>query len=346
MQTVSVSDRSEVDRGPMIVALTLLIFVGGLVAYKTTGSLAALANVHSTGIYKARFDLIQPGASWQGALSRTISYFLAIWPALLFGILISGAVRTFVSPEWLVRLLGRGRVRQQLFAGLAGAPLMLCSCCVAPVFAGVYQRTRRLAPSLALMLAAPSLNPAALILTFLLFSGKVGAIRLIIGIVAVIATGLFAERFTGSNAISCPAGPDDNQTGGSIAAKLGSSIVKVAVQTLPLIVVGVVLSMLITWWLPDSGLGSAVSGTIAIVLIALVATLLAMPTFFELPLALLLVSMGLPFGAAMAVLIAGPATNLPSLLTVGRLAGWRSAILVAVSVWLLSVIGGLIVGLV
>jgi len=49
---------------------------------------------------------------------------------------------------------------------LAGAPLMLCSCCVAPIFTGVYERSARLGPSLGLMLAAPALNPAALILTF------------------------------------------------------------------------------------------------------------------------------------------------------------------------------------
>jgi uncharacterized membrane protein YraQ (UPF0718 family) len=320
----------------VIVALILLIFVGGLVAYKTTGSLAVLANVQTNGIYKARFDLFQPGASWQGALNRTFSYFVVIWPALLFGILISSAVRTFVSPEWLARL----------FAGLAGTPLMLCSCCVAPVFAGVYERTERLAPSLALMLAAPSLNPAALILTFMLFGGKVGAIRLVIGIVAVLITGLFAERFADSRNISCRTGPKDFQANRSVSASLGLSIMRVAVQTLPLIVLGVVLSMLITWWLPESGLETAVSGTVAVVLFAFVATLIAMPTFFELPLTLLFVSAGLPFGVAMAILIAGPATNLPSLLTVGRLAGWRPAVLVGISVWILSIMGGLLIGLV
>ena len=46
-----------------------------------------------------------------------------IWPALVFGILISAAVSTFVSPQWLSRLLGRHSLRSQVFAGLAGAPL-------------------------------------------------------------------------------------------------------------------------------------------------------------------------------------------------------------------------------
>jgi len=346
VQTIELHKVKIVDRRPVIVALILLIFVGGLVAYKTTGSLAVLADVQTNGIYKARFDLFQPGASWQGALNRTFSYFVVIWPALLFGILISSAVRTFVSPEWLARLFGGGRMRQQLFAGLAGTPLMLCSCCIAPVFAGVYERTERLAPSLALMLAAPSLNPAALILTFMLFGGKVGAIRLVIGIVAVLITGLFAERFADSRNISCRTGPKDFQANRSVSASLGLSIMRVAVQTLPLIVLGVMLSMLITWWLPESGLETAVSGTVAVVLFAFVATLIAMPTFFELPLTLLFVSAGLPFGVAMAILIAGPATNLPSLLTVGRLAGWRPAVFVGISVWILSIMGGLLIGLV
>src|SRR5439155_22784006 len=37
----------------------------------------------------------------------------------------------------------------------------LCACCVAPLFDGVYARTRRLDLALALMFAAPELNPAA-----------------------------------------------------------------------------------------------------------------------------------------------------------------------------------------
>jgi hypothetical protein len=207
--------------------LLLLVTVGGLVAYKATGSLAVIGKVQATGALKPRFDLLAAGA-----FERTLSYFNTVWPALLFGVVISGAVRAFVSPRWLAGLFGGGRVRSQLVAGLAGAPLMLCSCCVAPVFTSVYERSSRLAPSLALMLAA--------------------------------------------------------------------------------------------------------------LLVAAVAVPLVLPTFFEIPLAFLLLGAGMPAGAAVALLVAGPATNLPSLLTVGRATGWRVSLLVGAAVWAMAAAAGLL----
>lgn len=336
------------DPRPIFALLLLLVIVGGLIAYKATASLAVIGKVQTTGVLKPRFDLIQSSSpsTWMGALDRTLSYFAVVWPALLFGVLISGTVRAFVSPGWLAGLFGRGRIRPQIMAGLAGAPLMLCSCCVAPLFTSVYERSSRLAPSLALMLAAPSLNPAALILTFMLFGGKVGTVRFLMSGAAVLLSGLLVESLVKFRQPVC-AVEDDEQAGSerrSPVIAFAESTLKVALQTLPLILAGVVISMLIARWLPVSGLGTATAGIAAVLIIAAIAVPLAMPTFFEIPLALMIVAAGMPAGAGVALLIAGPATNLPSLLTVGRSTGWKVPVLVAVIVWALAVLGGLAVG--
>src|SRR5436853_7805689 len=171
--------------------LPMLVIVGALIAYKSSAALAVIGKVSATGVFTARGNVVpQVGASDAGVLTRTLNYFLVIWPALLFGILISAAVSTFVSPRWLSLLIGRRSLRSQVFAGLAGAPLMLCSCCVAPTFTGVYERSARLGPSLGLMLAAPALNPAALILTFMLFDYKIGVLRGAASFTSVFVTGM------------------------------------------------------------------------------------------------------------------------------------------------------------
>src|SRR5438445_11439171 len=185
-------------------ALPVLVIVGALIAYKSSTALGVIGKVSATGVITPRGNVIpRVGASDAGVLARTLSYFLVIWPALVFGILISAAVSTFVSPQWLSRLLGRRSLRSQVFAGLAGAPLMLCSCCVAPIFTGVYERSARLGPSLGLMIAAPALNPAALILTFMLFDYKIGMVRLSASIAAVLFTGLIADRILGKTKVQC-----------------------------------------------------------------------------------------------------------------------------------------------
>jgi len=70
-----------------------------------------------------------------------------------------------------------------------------------------------------------------------------------------------------------------------------------------------------------------------------------MPTFFEIPLALVMLSAGAPAGAGVAMLIAGPAINLPSLFTIARSTNWRVAAAVALTIFAVAVAGGLLVSL-
>src|SRR6267143_4965947 len=108
--------------------MPMLVIVGALIAYKSSAALGVIGKVSATGVFTPRGNVIpRVGASEAGIVTRTLNYFLVIWPALVFGILISAAVSTFVSPQWLAQLLGSRSLRSQAIAGLAGAPLMLCS---------------------------------------------------------------------------------------------------------------------------------------------------------------------------------------------------------------------------
>ena len=324
--------------------LPMLIIVGALIAYKSSAALTVIGKVSATGVFKPRGNIIpQVGASEAGVITRTLNYFLVIWPAMLFGILISGAVSTFVSPRWLARLFGRRSLRSQAIAGLGGAPLMLCSCCVAPIFTGVYERSARLGPSLGLMLAAPALNPAALILTFMLFDYKIGATRVLASVAAVLFTGMIADRIFGKTKVHCDT--DDWQAEARPAdfVHFLRACARVAVRLIPVIIIGVLLSMIIAQVLPVRTFNSSAAKFLAIVVVAAFAVPLALPTFFEIPLALILLGSGAPAGAAVALLIAGPSVNLPSLLTIMRSTNWKVAGLVAASIWILAVAGGVLV---
>jgi uncharacterized membrane protein YraQ (UPF0718 family) len=324
-------------------AILLLVITGSLVVYKSTAALAVIEKVQNTRTFAPRVNLLPiPGSDANlSLLSRSVNYFAVIWPALLFGVLISGAVRVLDPPRWLSRSLARGGARSQLAAGLAGAPLMLCSCCVAPVFSGMYERSSKLAPSLALMLAAPALNPAALILTFMLFNYRIAATRLIVAACAVFFTGILIEKFVKVKPFVCV--PTDKEDTQPLLLSFLRSCAQVAIGTLPLIVVGVVVSMAIALWLPIGALTSSSGQLLATILVALIAVPLAMPTFFEIPLALLLLSVGAPTGAVMALMIAGPAINLPSLFTIARSTNWKVSAAVALSIFVLAVLAGLVV---
>src|SRR5437870_1414393 len=304
--------------------LPVLVIVGALIAYKSSAALGVIGKVSANGVITPRGNVIpRVGVSDAGVITRTLNYFLVIWPALVFGILISAAVSTFVSPQWLSRLVGRRSLRSQAIAGIAGAPLMLCSCCVAPIFTGVYERSARLGPSLGLMLAAPALNPAALILTFMLFDYKIGVTRAAASVAAVLFTGMIADRIFGRTEVHCDG--DEWQTKGRPADLLHflRACARVTLRLLPVIVIGVLASMVIAQMIPVRTFDSTAARFLAIAVVAAVAVPLALPTFFEIPLALILLASGAPAGAAVALLIAGPSVNLPSLLTIMRSTNWK-----------------------
>lgn len=325
-------------------ALPTLLIIGALIAYKSSAAVAVIGKVSTTGVFTPRGNVIPlVGGLGAGVFTQTLNYFLLIWPALFFGILISAAVTTFVSPSWLARALGKGSFRGQLIAGAAGAPLMLCSCCVAPIFKGVYERSARLGPSLALMLAAPALNPAALILTFMLFDYKVAGMRTVASIAAVLFTGAIAEKIFDKSSLACEV--DDVSQGLSrrdLLLRFVRSCGQVALRLVPVIVLGVLASMMIAQWLPTGAFSSPGAKLLAVVVVATFAIPLALPTFFEIPLAFVLLASGAPPGAALALLIAGPAINLPSLLTIMRSTNWRVAAVVATSVWVIAVASGVL----
>jgi len=90
----------------------LLVIVGALLVYKGTAALAVIEQVRNTGAgFQPRVNVVPvPGNSVQvNVIARSMNYFLVIWPALLFGILISGAVRVLVQPRWLAQALGAGQ---------------------------------------------------------------------------------------------------------------------------------------------------------------------------------------------------------------------------------------------
>ncbi len=178
-----------------------------------------------------------------------------------------------------------------------------------------------------------------------LFDYRIGVTRLFMATVAVLFTGPLVERLFKRRRITLQ--ERYNASTGPVLTMFVRSCMHVALRTVPLIVAGVFVSMTIASWLPVGALSSQGGQTLAIVTVALIATPLAMPTFFEIPLALVLLSAGAPAGVAVALLIAGPAINLPSLFTIARATNnWQVAATVAFTIFTLASAGGLLVSLV
>lgn len=110
------------------------------------------------------------------ALSTVGTVFCGVFvqavPFLVLGVLVSGLIAVFVSPERLARWLPRRPAVAVVAAGIGGAALPGCECGSVPL-------ARRLfgdggatgAAALTFMLAAPAINPVVLVATAVAFPG-------------------------------------------------------------------------------------------------------------------------------------------------------------------------------
>jgi len=319
-------------------SIVWLVVLCGLVYYKWGSAEAAIAGVRASG----RWSGTAEGLTMGGTLRAFVFYFRRIWIALAFGLVIAAMVRAFVSPRRIVVLFGRNRlIRSQLACGLAGAPLMLCSCCVTPIFQSVYETGARLSSAVTVMLASPGLNPAALLLTFLLFPAKLGWARLCSALAATLLLPPLLESISGKVRVRPLLVDDsrereDSESFRGAAVSFMRALWHVSLRTIPYLVIGVFVSSLMVPW----ALRLSTGGPILVASVAAVAVVVSLPTFFEFPFALLLMSAGSPGGAA-AMLIAGPLINLPSLIIFGRETSLRVAAGLAVGVWLIAVLAAL-----
>src|ERR1051326_3191091 len=255
------------------VILGLLVLL--LMNYKGTGGIKKIRQTQASGTLKLpALQATNPaGAS---SFRDAAGYLRIVWPALIFGVLISAAVRTSISRTPLHGIFGRGTVRDQVTGALTGMPLMLCSCCVAPIFPSIYQKTRRIGPALAVALAAPSLNPVALTLSFLLFPWQVAGGRLVMALTLVLIGSAFVAIITRSAKL-----PTEIREVAPMMRwrelffSYAKSLAYVTWRTVPLVVLGIWISMWIMRRLPLSTLGATASAhLLGIAIIALVAVLL------------------------------------------------------------------------
>ncbi|MGH3282227.1 MAG: permease, partial [Trebonia sp.] len=123
------------------------------------------------------------------------------------------------------------------------------------------------------------------------------------------------------------------------------SLLRLAVILIPIYVVVLYVLGFFSGWLSDfSGLDARL-GIVAVLICAVIGTLLVIPTGGEIPVILALTAAGVTAGTAGALLITLPALSVPSMVMVGRAMSWRVTIAMAGVVALAGLVGGLLLWL-
>ena len=121
------SKRIEYVRG---FGILLLIAVVGLFIAKWQPYFQRTLTIFSTHAYPgssivAGKDAAPPVASFEAALAYGKSYFLAIWQALVVGLLLAATLETLVAKDWVFRVLGSSRFSSSFLGGVFALPGMM-----------------------------------------------------------------------------------------------------------------------------------------------------------------------------------------------------------------------------
>lgn len=280
------------------------------------------------------------------ALAYAQVYFLAIWKAALLAVILGSLVQVLIPRDWLLRLFGKAGLGSTLRGGLFALPGMMCSCCAAPVAAGLRRQNVSVGAALAFWIANPVLNPATLVFMGFVLGWEFSALRLVAGVVLVVGVSLFAQRISRPDVLPEPAVDAANVAStpvpGSLLARWMKTLWQLFWTTIPIYVLAVLVLGAARVWLFPHVEGGMDSGLVWLVPLAVVGTLFVIPTAAEIPIVQTLMALGLGTAPAVALLMTLPSVSLPSLLMLRTSFDTRVLVWVALLTMLVGVLSGLV----
>ncbi len=283
-----------------------------------------------------------------------MDWLLASWgllreasPYILLGIVAGGVLKVFLSPAYILRHLGRGRVLPVVKAALFGIPLPLCSCGVLPAAAALKREGANNGATVAFMISTPESGVDSISISYALLDPLLTVARPLAAFFSALAAGL-AENFwpraqeppgppplplaAGSPPVREPArSPQDAATSErlrKLRSGLGYAFGELWGDIAPWFFIGVLLAGLITVLVPETWitthLGGGVSGLLLMLLFGIPLYICATAST---PIAAALILKGVSPGAALVFMLVGPATNLASLAVLVKMLGKRATTL-------------------
>jgi uncharacterized membrane protein YraQ (UPF0718 family) len=270
--------------------------------------------------------------------------FVQAVPFLVLGVVISGAVATFVTPDRLERWLPRRRTTSIVAAGVAGAALPGCECGSVPVARRLYDGVTG-AAALTFMLSAPAINPVVLVATAVAFPGqpRMVAARFIASLLTAVVMGLIWSRWGNPEWVTrqLPKLHDDDAPRWTVFTEAARHDFLTAASYLVLgAATAAALRVLLPPWVFESLAGNLV---VAVVMMALLAVVLALCSEADAFVAASLTA--LPLVPRLVFLVVGPAVDVKLFAMQAGMFGRRFAIRFAPTTFVVATAVATVVGL-
>ncbi len=266
-------------------------------------------------------------------------------PYLLLGFLIAGVLHVFVPQRFYANYLSSRNKLSVLWAALLGVPLPLCSCGVIPTAIGLKNEKASKGAIASFLIATPQTGIDSILATFSLMGLGFAIIRPTAALVTGVCGGWLVNRLCKEEYCSS----EENSQLSAINSQLKIwRVLKYAyydmIRDIGLrLLIGLVVAALIQVAVPDEFFLSFGSQPLLQMLVILA---IAVPMYIcstgSIPVAAALIMKGLSPGAALVMLMAGPAVNLASILVVHKAMGRRFTLIYLMTIVVFAVLFGLL----
>lgn len=277
-------------------------------------------------------------------------------PFLLLGFFLAGLIHAFVPKALYAKYLSAPNWKSVVYATLIGIPIPLCSCGVIPTAISLRKKGASRGATVSFLIATPQTGIDALMASYSLMGLPFAVLRFISAIIAALFGGLMVNAFAAQ-----PTASDVEETDqldcdccchhhhheshchptflSRIVEALRYGFVEMVGDIGKWLIVGLFIAGAITLWVPDDFFtvfqGNTLLSSLSVILLVLPMYLCATS---GIPIAVALMLKGLSPGAALVLLLVGPACNMASLIVTGKVLGKRALIVYILSIILSALI--------
>ena len=246
-------------------------------------------------------------------------------PYLLLGFLIAGILHVFVPQDFYRKYLSKDNKLAVLWAALLGIPLPLCSCGVIPTAIGLRNEKVSKGAVASFLIATPQTGIDSILATFSLMGLGFAFVRPVAALVTGVCGGWLVNRLVPEDDVTVTSGPSCGvETGSRLWRVLRYAYFQMMQDIGGRLLIGLLVAALIQVAVPDAFFLHFGKWPLLQMLVILV---VAVPMYIcstgSIPVAAALIAKGLSPGAALVMLMAGPAVNLASILVVRKALGRR-----------------------
>ena len=286
-------------------------------------------------------------------------------PYLVLGFFISGLLHTYVPRNIYAKFVSKKGFRSVLGAAILGVPLPLCSCGVIPTAVSLKKEGASDGATVAFLVGTPQTGIDSILATYGLLGLPFAIIRPIAAFLVAILGGVLVDKFAADKkspkitykvatdtSDDCACGcshshsHSHSETGEkkSFLSALRYGYVDMMQDFGKWLVIGLVIAAAITAFIPDSVFELFKEYYFLNILLIL---LLSAPMYIcatgSIPIALSLILKGVTPGAAFVLLMAGPATNVASLIILRKEIGMKKTIIYLISIIIGAIVCALVI---